>query len=50
MNIKRLAGLTVGTIILIMLFLFVSCSSTQMDAYNQSLGSVKESPEGFQTL
>ena len=45
MNIKRLAGLTVGTIILIMLFLFVSCSSTQMDAYNQSLGSVKESPE-----
>jgi len=45
MNIKRLAGLTVGVIILMMLFLFVSCSSTQMDAYNQSLGSVKESPE-----
>jgi hypothetical protein len=45
MNIKRLAIITVGIAILMMLFMFVSCSSTQMDAYNQSLGSVKESPE-----
>ena len=31
--------------ILMMLFMSASCSSTQMDAYNQSLGSVKKSQE-----
>ena len=45
MKNKTIAGIAVGIIIPMMLFLFVSCSSTQMDAYNQSLGSVKENPE-----
>jgi hypothetical protein len=44
MNIKRLAGITVGLIILMMLFMFVSCSSTD-NTYNQSLGSIKKSQE-----
>ena len=45
MKNKTLVGIAGGIIILMMLFMFVSCSSTQMDAYNQSLGSVKESQE-----
>lgn len=44
MNIKRLAGIAVGIIILMMLFMFLSCSSTY-DAYSQSLGSCKQSQE-----
>ena len=45
MNSNKLAGIAVDIIILLMLFIYASCSSTQMDAYNQSLGSVKESQE-----
>ncbi len=45
MNIKRLAGIAVGVIVLMVLFMFVSCSSTQMETYNQSLGTVEESQE-----
>jgi hypothetical protein len=45
MNTKRISGIAFDIIILMMLFMFASCSSTQMDAYNQSLGSFKESPE-----
>ena len=45
MNIKRLAGIAFDINILMMLFMFASCSSTQLDSYNQSLGSVKKSQE-----
>ncbi len=34
-----------GTMILIMLIMYVSCSSTQLDTYNHSLGSFKISQE-----
>ena len=44
MNIKRLPGIAVDIIILMMLFIFASCSSTY-DAYSQSLGSCKKSQE-----
>ena len=44
MNIKRLAGITVDIIILMMLFIFASCASTN-SPYSQSLGSYKKSQE-----
>ena len=46
MNIKKLAGITVGIIILMMLFMFVSCSSTD-NTYNQSLGRSKKNQKAF---
>ena len=44
MNIKRLAGITVGITILVMLFMFVSCSSTN-SPYSRSLGSYEKSQD-----
>jgi hypothetical protein len=44
MNIKRLAGITVGIIILMMPFMFVSCSSTN-SPYSKSLGSYEKSQD-----
>ena len=45
MNIKKTSGLPVEIIILMMLFMFASCSSTQINSYNQSLGSVEKNQE-----
>ena len=45
MNFKRLSGIVFDIIIIVMLLIFGSCSSTQMDAYTQSLGSAKKSQE-----
>ena len=45
MKIKRMSSIAFDIIILVMLLIFASCSSTQLDTYIQSFGSVKESPE-----
>ena len=45
MNTKRLAGIVLGIIIIMMLFMFAGCSSTENNTYSQSLGSVKKNQE-----